>query len=124
MSDLEDFQRVLFGFLQAVFFGETAPDVEPDFEDALERLSQHKTLKASSAVLWPAASREALKSLISNWLMVLEISADDPKHVSHLPFILGSSSTQLNERTVSEILYRSDDLRELHRRIQQARSDP
>lgn len=114
-----DLEAVLYGFLQAVFTGTPAPDVEPDFEDALARLAEHRTLRAERAMQWPANSRVALKNLIADWIISIRLACefgdgyDFPE-----TWLVGCSSTRLNEQVLSEILDRSSELRAQYQRRQ------
>lgn len=117
-----DLEAILFGFLQASFFGELPKADAPDFDDALARLSSFRTLQAKTVSTWPAASRLALKELLTDWIMVIHLSDESSGNGFAVPasWLAGASSTRLSEPIVAEILERSDDLQRHYRRRSQA----
>lgn len=109
MSD--ELSNIVFGFKLALVGGNDLPSIEPDFDDALERLLEHKTLRVQSVLLWPLASRVALNEMLTSWLLSIEIALYRDDEMPAPDWLLsGSSSTRLSEQIVSEILLRSGDL--------------
>jgi hypothetical protein len=116
----DDLKAILFGFLQASFFGEMPKGVTPDFSDAVARLREHQTLQARTVTTWPAASRLALKELLTNWIIVLHLAEDsDDGYPIPTSWLSGASSTRLSAPIVTEILAWSDDLQLLYQRRSQ-----
>ena len=120
----EDLEAILFGFAQAMFSGEPVSSTTPDFEAALAKLSENRTLKAQSAMTWPIPAKTALRELLICWIFVIRQSIErgDPSPVPQ-DWISGSSSTRLNEKLVAEILNGSDALISLSQRRRQALED-
>jgi hypothetical protein len=116
-----DLEAILFGFVQATFSGSpVAETTVPNFDDALERLGQFRTVRAETVLTWPGASRLALKELLTDWIIVIRL-AEEIGEGYYVPaaYLAGASSTRLPETIVSEILHRSDALIEQYQRRQQ-----
>jgi hypothetical protein len=119
-----DVRKVLFGFSQAIGFGEVLISDQPDFAAAIAKLSQHSILKAESVLAWPAPDRLAIRELLKAWLVVLEMANITGNPVKFpASFLDGCSSTRLGAKVVAEILERNVQLQEIARRTMQSRSD-
>jgi hypothetical protein len=120
----EDVSKVLFGFAQAIGFGEAPTADQPDFAAAITRISQHGTLKAESVLAWPASDRLAVRELVKAWLVTLEVAHITGNPVNFPPsFLDGCSSTRLGEKVVAEILTRNAQLQEIARGRTQSHPD-
>ncbi|WP_158971982.1 hypothetical protein [Chachezhania sediminis] len=109
-------ESIVFGFLQAAFWGERSPGVEPDFEAASVQLSANRTLRVETLAQWPDGAREGLRVLLTQWVIVLRIAAEDGNPLPSPSWLLdGSSSTRLGEPVLALFLERLGALEELHR---------
>lgn len=120
----EEFQKVISGFLQAVFHGDGKSTSGPDFAAACDLLGRHRTLQARSVLSWPSGPKEALRAMLTEWVIVICLAEErgDPLPIPQ-SWLQGSSSTRLNEQIVAEILHRSDALISQYRRRTKAERD-
>jgi len=120
----EGVDAILYGFLQALRFGETRNDSEPDFPAALEAMRAHKTLRVETALTWTPAARSALAELLTQWLIVERLMMEAGTPLPYpATFCVGSSSTRLGEPFLVYIAERSNDLQSLARRSAQVKRE-
>jgi hypothetical protein len=107
--------EAVLAFLQGAIGG--LPTAEPDFDAARALMREHRTLRADSVALWPAATRSGLGELLKHLLIVMEFDRvtggtghPDPRLAE------GTSASRLGAPLLAYILQRADDLESLYRR--------
>lgn len=107
--------EAVLAFLRGAIGG--LPTAEPDFDAARALMREHRTLKAESVALWPAATRSGLGELLTQLLIVMEF--DELMGGTGHPnqrLAEGTSASRLGAPLLAYILQRSDDLEALYRR--------
>ena len=119
-----DVDAILFGFMQALSFGDPKTDALPDFAAAFGELERYRTLKIESAINWPKPAKAALLELLKAWIIVDRLNFETDVPMAYPPgFCDGSSSTRLAEPFLDYIFERSSDLQSLDARLKRALQD-
>ncbi len=116
----------LHTFLLAAWGGEPGtPETPPDFAGARAALAAHRTLRADTLALWPAATRQAARELFMAWFIVLELNRLQGEPLPWpADFLAGTSATRLGEPVLRYLQSHLSDLEAVARRARAAKPAP